>query len=227
MNPISGSSYRVLLLPGASGDPSFWHGVGQLLPDKWEKHYLAWPGLGRQTPDKRVASFDDLVTLAAVDMTSPSVIVAQSMGGIVAIELALRFPDRVTHLVLAATSGGLDIARFGATDWRTDFLRSFPRTARWILEENPNLDTRLPEIKPPTLLLWGDADLISPPTVGCYLATQIPGAQLEILSDSDHGFGKAMPDVVADRVLRFVIDGATKHLHSRIERQKRDSFRLE
>ncbi len=206
---------RVLFLPGATGDPSFWHGVGQRLPAEWHQHFLAWPGLGNQPPDERVAGFADLVALAAAALPSPSVIVAQSMGGIVAIELALRFPARVTHLVLAATSGGLDITALGATDWRDDFLRSFPDTARWILEEKPDLSARLAEINAPTLLLWGDADPISPPAVGRHLATAIRGAQLELLAGGDHSFGKTMPEAVADHLLNFVL-GRNGHRASQL-----------
>lgn len=209
MTPIAAPPHRVLFLPGASGDPLFWQGVGQLLPPEWEKRFLAWPGLGSQPADDRIAAFADLVDQAAADLDAPSVIVAQSMGGIVALELALRFPERVTHLVLAATSGGLDIARFGAADWRADFLQSFPGTARWILEEKPDLSARLAEIAMPILLLWGDADPISPPAVGCHLATLIHSARLEILPGADHGFAKAMPDEVAERLLRFLEEPRT------------------
>ncbi|NDU92334.1 MAG: alpha/beta fold hydrolase [Ferrovum sp.] len=221
MNQIPAPPHRVLFLPGASGDPSFWHGVGQRLPAEWEKRFLAWPGLGCQTPDHRVAGFSDLVALAVTELTSPSIIVAQSMGGIVAIELALRHPDRITHLVLAATSGGLDISRFGAADWRADFLRSYPKTAGWILEEKPDLGLLLPGINVPTLLLWGDADPISPPAVGRYLATVIRGARLEIFPGADHGFGKAMFDVVSDCVLSFVMDSTAKRFHSCSEQPNR------
>ncbi len=205
MRLIPTSLHRVLFLPGATGDPSFWHRVGQRLPAEWERRFLAWPGLGNQNPDPRIGSFPDLVELAAADCTPPSIVVAQSMGGVVALELALRFPERVTHLVLTATSGGLDVAALGAADWREDFLRSFPRTARWIVEDKPDLGARLQEIDVPTLLLWGDADTISPPAVGRHLAKAIRGAQLEVFPGADHGLGMAIPDAVADRVLRFVL----------------------
>ncbi|BAP87650.1 alpha/beta hydrolase family protein [Burkholderiales bacterium GJ-E10] len=208
MSACPTTSHRILFLPGASGDPSFWQGVGKRQPPEWEKRFLAWPGLGNQAPDPRISGFADLVDLAASELSSPSVVVAQSMGGIVAVQLTLQHPELVTHLVLTATSGGLDVAALGAADWRPDFLRSFPRTARWILEDKTDLSARLHEINVPTLLLWGDADPISPLTVGRHLATAIRGAQFEVIPGAGHAMGLNMPDVVASQVLRFVTQGS-------------------
>jgi len=42
---------KVLFLPGALGDGHFWHPVGELLPDSWDKRYFSWPGLGDQSSD--------------------------------------------------------------------------------------------------------------------------------------------------------------------------------
>jgi pimeloyl-ACP methyl ester carboxylesterase len=57
--------------------------------------------------------FDDLVRLVEAELTEPSTLVAQSMGGIVAVRVALRQPTQVRRLVLVATSGGVDVERLG------------------------------------------------------------------------------------------------------------------
>jgi pimeloyl-ACP methyl ester carboxylesterase len=97
---------HIIFLPGAGGAAEFWHPLGELLPPEWEKSYLAWPGLGNQPHDPMVNSFDDLFVLAARNIRGPSVIVAQSMGGVIGVRLALAYPENVTHLILVATSGG-------------------------------------------------------------------------------------------------------------------------
>lgn len=194
---MKSANHRLLFFPGASGDGSFWAGVGERLPKSWEKHYLNWPGLGNQPASAEVTGFADLLSLAERNLTEPSAIVAQSMGGIVATQLALKHPNLVTHLVLVATSGGLDVSSFGAADWRSDFLSAFPETAQWILTEKPDLARQFPKLKPTTLLIWGDKDAISPVTVGQYLATQIPRAKLVIVPDGEHSMAKDLPEVVA------------------------------
>ena len=109
---------RMVFLPGMSGHGSFWQPVVDRLPGH-ECRLVDWPGLGGHPPDDDVESYDDLVDRAlGDDDDEPMVLVAQSMGGYVALQAALRSPERVSHLVLAATSGGLDPRAFGATDWR-------------------------------------------------------------------------------------------------------------
>ena len=195
---------EILFLPGVAGDGRFWAGVGERLPDRWQKTYLSWPGLGNQPHDPNVRSLKDLLKRAERALQRPTFLVAQSMAGIIAIQLALKYPDRVTGLVLAATSGGLDVSALGATDWRPDFLEAYPQTARWILTEKPDLSESIPCLNIPTLLLWGEQDPISPPTVGQYLARHIAGARLIVIPGGRHTLAWDLPDIVAPLILEHL-----------------------
>jgi poly(3-hydroxyoctanoate) depolymerase len=64
-----------------------------------------------------VRGLDDLYRFVIGHIDRPVDLIAQSMGGVLALRAALDFSDQVRHLVLAATSGGLDMARFGVADW--------------------------------------------------------------------------------------------------------------
>jgi pimeloyl-ACP methyl ester carboxylesterase len=44
------------------------------------------------------------------------------MGAYVALQLVLRCPGAITHLVLVAATGGVDVASHSAVDWRGDYL---------------------------------------------------------------------------------------------------------
>lgn len=191
---------NVLFLPGVSGDGGFWKGVGELLPASWTKRYLDWPGLGRQPASEDVKGFADLLALAQAALDRPSAIVAQSMGGIIATQLALRHPQLVTHLVLVATSGGMDVSAFGASDWRMDFVAAFPGTPAWVLNEKPDLGRQFAEVSVPTLLLWGDEDPLSPVAVGRHLAAAIPEAELHVLPGGRHSMGMDLPALLAPRI---------------------------
>ena len=160
---------RILFLPGAGASPDFWKPVGDRLPEAWPKEYLGWPGLGDQPHDPAVKGIDDLLRLVGARMDEPVDLVAQSMGGVLAARLALEQPARVRRLVLTVTSGGVNMAKFGAAEWRADYRRSFPRAAGWITEASPSSDLPVERIAAPTLLIWGDADAISPLAVGKHL----------------------------------------------------------
>lgn len=101
-------SRRVLFLPGASGAGAFWKPVADLLPPDWNTRLFDLPGCGAIPADPSVNSFDDLVALIAASIgDEPLDVIAQSMGGVVAMRLALDYPQAVRSLVLVATSGGV------------------------------------------------------------------------------------------------------------------------
>lgn len=188
---------RVLFLPGASGAGRFWAPLVRLLPSEWATHALDWPGLGDVPASPDVNTFDDLVRLTLHALDGPADLVAQSMGGVVAVRVALERPDLVRRLVLIATSGGVDVGALGAADWRPNYIRQFPAACRWIVEQRPDLTDRLAGVRAPALLIWGDADPISPLAVGRRLAALLPDARLVIVPGGDHALARDRPaDVV-------------------------------
>jgi pimeloyl-ACP methyl ester carboxylesterase len=189
---------RLLFLPGAGADPGFWKPLADRLPAAWERVFFGWPGLGHQPPDPAVSSLADLVTMVEAQLGDrPADLLAQSMGGVVAIAVALRNPGRVRRLVLATTSGGIDVEGLGAADWRDNYRREYPNAAGWITTERVDRTADIPTITAPTLLLWGDADPISPLAVGRRLKQLLPAATLRIVPGGDHGFVESRPDDIA------------------------------
>jgi pimeloyl-ACP methyl ester carboxylesterase len=195
---------KVFFLPGSGASPDFWKPVGALLPVEWSKEYFSWPGLGDQPHDPAVRGMDDLVRLVTARLDGPVDLVAQSMGGVIAARLALEQPKLVRRLVLTVTSGGVDMAAFGAADWRADYRKSFPKAAAWITE--PGASSLLPveRIAAPTLLVWGDADAISPVAVGRHLAKCLPDARLHVVPGGDHDVARTHADAVAPLIERHL-----------------------
>jgi len=177
---------KVLFLPGAGGSADFWKPVGALLPADWPKHYFGWPGLGNQPHDPSIRGMDDLVQLVVREMAAPVDLVAQSMGGVLAARIALERPALVRRLVLCVTSGGVAMAGLGAANWQAAYRKSFPNAAEWITADRASRELPVERIAVPTLLIWGDADPISPLAVGQHLQARIPGAKLHVIPGGDH-----------------------------------------
>jgi pimeloyl-ACP methyl ester carboxylesterase len=191
---------RILFLPGAGGSPHFWKPVAEALPAAWPKEHFGWPGLGDQPHDAAIRGLDDLTRLVTAKMHVAVDLVAQSMGGVIAARIALEHPGLVRRLVLCVTSGGVDMAGLGASDWRADYRRSFPKAAAWITDVRSSPPLPVEKIAVPTLLIWGDRDAVSPVTVGRHLASRLPNAHLEIVSGGDHDVASTH----ADRVARLI-----------------------
>jgi len=195
---------KLVFLPGALGRMDFWIPTAALIRHPAEKIHFGWPGFGPTPPDPDVNGIDDLVDKVIAALNVPSALIAQSMGGTIALRVALARPDLVTHLILAETSGGIDVTGLGAEDWRPFVRNDYPALPGWFLDYHEDLTDRLHRISIPTLLLWGDADPISPVKVGEKLAACLPHSELHVIEGADHDLGYThAPQVAAliDRLL--------------------------
>jgi len=193
---------KTLFLPGSTGSAALWRPVADHAG--LDGVFFAWPGLGAEPAQAGINSIDDLTRLVAAEITEPVAIVAQSMGGVIAIQLALQFPALVRSLVLAVTSGGVPVAELGGEDWRGDYFASYPFAARWIAEPVADLSARIPSIRSPTLLLWGDADPVSPIAVGEKLRSLLPSARLRVFAGAGHDLAQSHYQAVAVEITRHL-----------------------
>jgi pimeloyl-ACP methyl ester carboxylesterase len=205
-------SERLLFVPGAGGRVSFWEPVANLIDPSLAVTILGWPGFGDVPRDDSIKSLRDLVDYVLRFVDAPVHLVAQSMGGVVAMSLALQRPELVRSLVLTGTSGGIDVARFGGEDWRPESLANdvngLETTPSWFIDDRTDLTKQIPSIAAPALLIWGEADRISPPAAGRYLADLLPNAQFATLPGG-HAHPQESPVPVAMLIDRFVLDLAS------------------
>lgn len=188
----------LIFLPGAGGRASFWAAAAAQLRDLGPQVLLAWPGFGDEPPEPAIQSLDGLLAWLRSRLPAGGWhVVAQSMGGVLAVRLALEEPGRVASLVLAATSGGVDVAALGGADWRPEYRRELPGVPDWFERDRTDLTVRLGEIRAPTLLLHGDADPVCPPAVPALLRRRIPGARSVLVPGGTHAFAAERPAEVA------------------------------
>lgn len=187
---------KLIFLPGASGSSDFWRPVSDRLAHLGSRTLLGWPGFDLVPADPNMHGMADLVGMVLKEMDQPCALIAQSMGGVIAVQAALKRPELLTHLVLAVTSGGVDMSALHAEDWRPAFLAASPSAPSWFVDYREDLSGRIASIRAPTLLLWGDADPISPVAVGRHMQKLLPHSRLHVLHGGKHDLViKLAPDV--------------------------------
>lgn len=200
-------SPRVTFVPGAAGRGSFWEPVAAALPSTWTRTLIDLPGLGTTPAVDGVSSYDDLAHHVESRLSGPGVVVAQSMGACVALQLAWRRPDLVTHLVLAAATGGVDVQALGAADWRDSYAREYPDAAPWATERVGDLSAAMTLMAMPVLLVWPTRDPLSPLAVAQHVRSRFPNATLRTFDSDDHWVARTHASEVAAAITRFVRPG--------------------
>ena len=194
----------MIFLPGASGNTEFWQPVIKRLPQEYEKVAIAYPSFGGHPDHVAVQSFQSLQDYVLEHISEPSIVIAQSMGGIFAVQAALQKPQHIKALVLVATSGGIDLSGFDVADWREDYQQAFA-VPDWFVQHQSYLDDLLDQVTCPVLLIWGDADPISPVAVGQYLHSKIVNSELYIIENGQHDLAEVYSDQVAELIQNFLI----------------------
>lgn len=199
---------NLIFLPGASGGVEFWQPVISLLSPHYTKSIIAYPEFGGVPPQVDIQNFDDLQryvihSLRDLSDQQPSIVVAQSMGGIFAVQMALKHPDQVKALVLVATSGGIDLSPFHVADWREDYQLNFS-VPDWFVNQHIALDDELDKIQCPVLLIWGNQDAISPVSVGRYLESRFTQAHLRIVQGGKHDLAFEFAERVVSLIQHFI-----------------------
>jgi pimeloyl-ACP methyl ester carboxylesterase len=188
---------QLLFLPGASGNQAFWQPLAERLATRATRRVVGYPGFGGEPADPAVTSIDDIVQRVVAMIDRPTALIAQSMGGVIAVRAALEEPQLMTHLVLSVTSGGIDTAALGAQNWRAGDTRAFPE---WFVSYHADLSAELARLTQPALLLWGDNDPLSPVAVGQRLNALLANSTLHVVRGGEHDLASVHAQALAPLV---------------------------
>ena len=197
---------NLIFLAGASGNTQFWNPLIEQLPNNYTKQVIAYPGFHGAAAHPDIHSFDDLSNYVVAQIQQPSILIAQSMGGIFAIAATLQKTDLIKGLVLIATSGGINLERFKVQDWRQLYRQEYLESPDWFVTTKVDYEEFLSTIEIETLLIWGDQDPVSPIEVGQYLNQILKKSKLYIVEGGDHGLAKQDADEVAIQINAYLKD---------------------
>jgi pimeloyl-[acyl-carrier protein] methyl ester esterase len=93
----------VVFLHGWAMNSAVWQLCLQRLPDWIAPHCIDLPGYG-ESVDVDAATLDDYVEHVVRQISGPAVLVGWSLGGLVSLRLARRYPQKVSALFQVATS---------------------------------------------------------------------------------------------------------------------------
>lgn len=187
------------------------------------------PGYGEAAEPRRTPTMEKTADLVAEVLRAhgahDATVVGHSMGTQVSLELAVRHPDLVSHLVLAAPTvdaayrrGFRQAARLARDLWG-EKLSVFILGGREYLRAGPNLVRKMhsmlvhrPEdvadrVGVPTLVIRGERDRVVPHEWAAEMTARLPEADLVELADRGHQTLITDAEVPARHILTFV--GAT------------------
>jgi pimeloyl-ACP methyl ester carboxylesterase len=190
----------LVFLPGAAGRIDLLAAVAARLSARRATLLCEYPGIGHAAPLPQLETLNDLREHVLQRLPERFDLLAKSMGGVLALGFALDHPERVRKLILVATSGGVDVTALGGLDWRETFQSLHPEAPAWFVDDRSDVTARLGDIHQPTLLVFGEDDLIAPVSVGRFLRHHLPHASLEILERATHDLEGEYPDLLASLV---------------------------
>ncbi|MFQ5813301.1 MAG: alpha/beta fold hydrolase [Anaerolineae bacterium] len=227
---------NLVLVHGAGGSHLDWPAPLRRLRGA-NVYALDLPGHGRSEGPGRssIAAYCDFL-LAFLDALSleRATVVGHSMGGGIALDFALHYPDRLAGLILVGSGARLRVAPSILTGILSDFeatvnlvcgyafgpgaTEQLKRLGRQRLLKTPpqvlhgdyaacdafDVMECLGEVCCPTLAIGGTADVLTPPKYSVYLRDHIPGAELVLVDAAGHMVMLEKPEVVARAVSKFI-----------------------
>lgn len=227
----------VIFIHGAGGNGTLWHNQLLGLARVCTPLAVDLPGHGSSEGEAadRISTYreqiKDFIESAGL---SKAVLCGHSMGGAIAMDCALNYPENLAGLILVSTGARLKVApkiletyREGKQNlslakhlYGPDAREELVREGEKMLAETPpevsysdftacdqfDAMEEISNIDLPTLVLCGEQDAMTPPKYSRSLAEKIPGARLELFPTGGHMLMQEQADQVNKAISRFLQD---------------------
>ncbi|WP_176036454.1 alpha/beta fold hydrolase [Brucella tritici] len=213
-----GKGPPILLIPGGLSDQHVWDAQLPILARHHTVIVADSRGQGRSTRTDDPITYglmaDDYVALLDFLHIGKVDLVGWSDGGIIGLDIAMRYPERLKSLFAQAANvtpdgntGYVEARAEGKPIPELRHYESIDKEIHALWANEPNYtDEDLSNIRVRTAIVIGDRDTAITREHTEFIASQIPGAELIILPDAGHGVPVENPRLYAHTVLRF-IDG--------------------
>lgn len=231
--PLREGLQPLVLIHGAGYTSLLFQPLFNCLPEEVDAWAFDLPGHGRSEGPHRSSIGEYAEALAdacgSLGIGDPMV-GGVSMGGAVALEAGLRWSAppwglvlvstgarlRVSPAILAAqkeaveAEAGGETARdpvFGGSTRPADpesHVTAAVRYSDWTCCDRFDVMQEIQQIRVPTLVLSGEADVNTPPKFARYLAETIPGARLRLYPEMGHEMIVVRPEVLVEDLVSFL-----------------------
>lgn len=89
---------KLVFLPGASGSQHFWQPLKAALTEYPDQQVISYPSFDGVAPNLAIQNLHDLQEFVEKQIEDDSILIAQSMGGVLAVGLVLKHPQKVKGL---------------------------------------------------------------------------------------------------------------------------------
>jgi pimeloyl-ACP methyl ester carboxylesterase len=216
----AGTGPNVLLVHGGASDRRDWLGTLAALADRFTMYAPDLAGFG--DTERRAAGYylTDLIDfleqfIETLGLGHPT-LVGHSLGGRVALGVAIARPDLVDNLVLVDAAGlgrtsRLGLALVAVFERLRKLLRLPSPSPTFLAHEDDDPDWAcvedLPKISAPTLIIWKERDPYLPVANARRAAQLIPGAILEFVPGTGHAPHKSDADTFQRLLTDFLESG--------------------
>jgi pimeloyl-ACP methyl ester carboxylesterase len=223
-----------VFIHGAGGTHKVWRHQTSAFP---KSIALDLPGHPRGKGCDRVSEYAEFVTQEIVEgkLMSP-VLVGHSMGGAIAIEIALAHPQLLAGIVLVGSGARLRVTPVIKDEVTRDYAHAAELIAEWAY--SPKTDAKLKtasvqellevpaavtygdflacdgfdrmneisRIALPTLIVCGEDDALTPVKYSQYMKDRIPNARLVVIPEAGHTVMLERPEELNAALRSFISD---------------------
>lgn len=204
---LHGAGPPVVLVHGLSGSTRWWARNVPALARRFRVYVVDLAGFGKSRGQPFVLAEGARALIRWMDALGieRASFVGHSMGGHIVADLAADFPERVERLVLVDAAAlplngrawlpsrawvpGLRHLPYGfLPTLAADFLRAGALTiaGAFLSLWRADISVKLGKIAAPTLIVWGEHDLLVPASFGKALSEAIRGARLVVIPNTSH-----------------------------------------